>query len=511
MSGGTGLFRFFAAGEWNAQQGIDYANERTQQNARTNLSVTPNEHFDLETNVGYVKSKTSTSCEGTCGGSLWGSEFSNPNKLAQFCPTPAPRGCGWGRGFNSFTPEAYRANQNWSDINRFTGSITAKWTPVSWMTHRMSVGSDYTQLWNASYTPYITNDTIAFFYGSGFDGSRSEALNSAFFNTYDYSGSVNLNVRSNITSKSSVGIQYYTNYSTSLSASGDALPDAGSLDDHATGTKGTPSSDSSRNNTFGFYGQQEFALNDRLFITGAARVDNNSAFGSDVSWVTYPKASLSWVASEEPFVQRHLPSFVDNLRIRAAYGASGQQPASTPALRTLSPVAGPNGVDGAHDRHVRQPESQARAGGREGTRLRGRLVQRPVRRRPHLLQRCLDTTRSSRRASRRRSGSERARVIINAGEITKHGIELGLRRRMSIDTARYGWDVDVQHRDATSARSNGSAERQATRRSTSATCAHRIGYAPYSWFSYRVVERDLRSRRRARRSTRLRRWQGRRR
>jgi len=69
------------------------------------------------------------------------------------------------------------------------------------------------------------------------------------------------------------------------------------------------------------------------------RVDNNSSFGSQVSWVTYPKLSVAYVVSEEPRLREYLPGFIDNLRLRAAYGASGQQPGVTTALRTLSPVA----------------------------------------------------------------------------------------------------------------------------------------------------------------------------
>ena len=73
-------------------------------------------------------------------------------------------------------------------------------------------------------------------------------------------------------------------------------------------------------------------------MTGAVRVDNNSAFGNQIKWVTYPKASLSWVASDERDAsQQHMPSFIDNLRLRGAYGGSGQQPAYNTALRTLRP------------------------------------------------------------------------------------------------------------------------------------------------------------------------------
>jgi len=82
---------------------------------------------------------------------------------------------------------------------------------------------------------------------------------------------------------------------------------------------------------------------DRLYLTLAARVDNNSAFGKEVKWVGYPKASVSYVASEEPWVQGILPDLFNSLRLRAAYGASGQQPALNTALQTLSPVSGPGG------------------------------------------------------------------------------------------------------------------------------------------------------------------------
>lgn len=98
-----------------------------------------------------------------------------------------------------------------------------------------------------------------------------------------------------------------------------------------------------QNNTLGAYGQQEFGFGNRLFITGAVRVDNNSAFGSEAHLTTYPKVSASWVASDEPAARRFIPAFVNELRFRAAYGGSGQQPLTNSALQTLAPVAGPNG------------------------------------------------------------------------------------------------------------------------------------------------------------------------
>ena len=79
-----------------------------------------------------------------------------------------------------------------------------------------------------------------------------------------------------------------------------------------------------QNNTVGVYGQQQFGFRDRLFLTAGVRSDNNSSFGSNFKRVTYPKVSASWVVSEEPFFSR-VP-FVNTLKLRSAYGQTGQAP-----------------------------------------------------------------------------------------------------------------------------------------------------------------------------------------
>jgi hypothetical protein len=91
--------------------------------------------------------------------------------------------------------------------------------------------------------------------------------------------------------------------------------------------------------------QEQLGLNDRLCLTGAVRGDDNSAFGEDFTFVVYPKISSSWVVSEEPFFPEM--GFLNSLRLRAAWGQSGNQPGVTDALLYLSGVAvtTPEGID----------------------------------------------------------------------------------------------------------------------------------------------------------------------
>jgi hypothetical protein len=89
----------------------------------------------------------------------------------------------------------------------------------------------------------------------------------------------------------------------------------------------------SEQKSLGIYGQQQISLDDRLFVTVATRIDNNSAFGSRLTHVLYPKASISWVISEEPFFD---VAGISALRLRAAWGQAGNSPGPFDALRTYT-------------------------------------------------------------------------------------------------------------------------------------------------------------------------------
>lgn len=72
--------------------------------------------------------------------------------------------------------------------------------------------------------------------------------------------------------------------------------------------------------TLGFYGQQEVAWNDKLFLTGAVRYDASSTFAPSERWQVFPKFSASYV------VRDNQPGLFNNLRLRSALGWAGSQP-----------------------------------------------------------------------------------------------------------------------------------------------------------------------------------------
>src|SRR5207248_10921015 len=62
----------------------------------------------------------------------------------------------------------------------------------------------------------------------------------------------------------------------------------------------------------------------------------SSAFGEKLGLQSYPKLSLSWVASEEKF----WPSQISEMKVRAAWGQSGRAPDAFDAVRTWENATG---------------------------------------------------------------------------------------------------------------------------------------------------------------------------
>ena len=76
--------------------------------------------------------------------------------------------------------------------------------------------------------------------------------------------------------------------------------------------------------TIGGYIQQQIAWRDKVFFNAALRGDDNSAFGTDFSFIYYPSVGASWVIGEEDFFPQN--DWVSSLRLRSAYGAVGPAP-----------------------------------------------------------------------------------------------------------------------------------------------------------------------------------------
>jgi TonB-linked SusC/RagA family outer membrane protein len=486
VSGGAGTLRYFASAAKSNEEGAELNNFRDQFNARTNLGITPNEKVDIQTSLGYVQSHTALSCEGGCGGAMWGASYSTPENLPENCAAEDMPECGWVRGFNSAPPEVDRAMNDWQNVNRFTGSFTVNYKPFTWLSNRLSIGTDFTQEKNQELLPYLTNDTLRYFWGQNADGWKYQNRRDIIFNTYDYNGTARFDLTSKINSATSFGVQYYQKEFSDITAEGDFFPAPGLETVSSAALRPVTGDGYSNNNTLGYYAQQQFAWQNRLFLTAALRVDNNSAFGKDVKWVTYPKAELSWVLNEEPFFADHVPDWVTTFKFRAAYGESGTQPESFTALRTFDPIPGPAGTAALTPGLLGNPSLGPERGkelelgfdaGLFDDRLGLNLTLYDTHTQDAILLRGVAPS----------TGFGASSQYVNAGEIMNQGIEAMLTAQV-LKGDSYGWELGV----------NFSANRGKVLELTGNDTAivpgsyqHRIGYAPFSWFRERVVSADF--------------------
>lgn len=483
-SGGTGVLRYFVSGDVSDDQGADPTNGRNQFSGRTNLQITPSQKVDIQTSLGYIASNTQLSCEAGCGGATWEAWYSNPkNTPANLCAsTNDAYGCSFVRGFQSAPPEADRAFGDWQYINRMTGSAAVNWRPFSWMSHRMTVGTDFSQEKNQELLPYLTNDTIAYFWGSYASGYKYQNRREVVLNTYDYVGSLNHDLTSKINSTTSFGVQYYQKHISNVGGEGDFFPAPGLQTIGSAAQKPQTFDDYLNNNTLGYYGQQQFGWQDRLFLTAAVRVDNNSSFGKDVKWVTYPKASLSWVLSEEPKVKEHLPDFINTFKLRGAFGESGQQPDIYTALRTYAPVPGPNSTPALTPQFIGNPNLGPERGieteaGFESGFLQDRLgvdfTYYHTRTKNAILLRGVAPS----------TGFGANSQYVNAGSILNQGVE-ALFKAAAITRPTWGvnFNLNVSH-------NWGKVEKLTGTDTTivQGDIQQRIGYAPWSWFAPHVL------------------------
>jgi len=330
VSGGTGDIQYYLSGSGTFDKGVTPDNEGHKINTRLNISASPRSDLTINANTGIVVSRYRLPKMGN-DGVLPSLQRGKPETLGD------PR-----RGWQLAPPETlYRAFNYNQDVNRVTGGVTLEHSPLEWFTHRLTAGLDFTDQQLANYTPRLGEQDAQFFSPDFAAGSKTVNREEVLHTTLEYTATVSKPVTDNLDSNTSGGFQVYQKSIEIMEAEGQGFPATGVKTIAGAGTYQRGRDDFVENNTVGFYLQEQVGWKDRLFFTAAIRADDNSAFGENFDLVYYPKVSASWVVSEEDFWNL---DFVNSLRLRGAYGESGQQPDAFAAIRTFQARADPRGI-----------------------------------------------------------------------------------------------------------------------------------------------------------------------
>ena len=345
VSGGTDLARYFVGVEDEREVGVlqlpqferarmesegtpirawtDRPNTMARKSLRLNVNSAITPKLDVGVTSNFININQRYSLESNATAGLGSHVFGGPGTRNNGTVSGLP-GVNLG-GYRAWTPGLMWQEKTAQEVNRFLWSTQANYRPASWLSTRATVGNDYT----------VRNDENLLLRGEGPPltattrlGSRG--LNRVFLNnfttdlgataTYDFAG---------FQLKTTVGAQYIGYKFTSAQTGSNQL--APGSQNVGSGTQLSVGEGTTVQKTFGVFIEQALAWRDRLFLTAAVRSDQNSAFGTNFQSIVYPKASMSYLISQEDWWKA--PSWVNSMRLRYAYGQSGVQPGPNDALR----------------------------------------------------------------------------------------------------------------------------------------------------------------------------------
>jgi TonB-linked SusC/RagA family outer membrane protein len=413
--------------------------------ARANLSAAFSPKFDFSANAGFSNTNQRLPQVDNNTFSFIYSALNNPgfnhnglnyNELGSLNE--------YRNGYGGFSPAQIFQVLRQNGTQRFLGSGDAKWRPFDWMQNQFTAGVDL-----------ANNDNIGicrFFECPNSGTTRQGSVSQTHTNIRNFSSKVVSNstwqARRNLSLITTVGADYTNQEQDQTAGRGTNLPPgAQSIGDAATQTASNQLQ--TVNKTLGLYAQEQFSFRDRMFFVVASRSDQNSSFGTKFQRVFYPKVSLSWILSDESFFPH--PEWLNQFRLRGAYGASGVQPGGTVALQTFGASAAniaatPGAATGADT-----PGILAAALGNpdlkpeRSSEFEGGFETNVISNRAHLeftyySKKTNDALISQPIAAS--SGASTLSVLRNLASVSNSGIEVTLNTTL-IDRRALGWDITI--------------------------------------------------------------------
>lgn len=320
ITGGDADTRFFVSGAWKDDDGVIPNTGFDKQSLRVNLDQNVSDRLALQVSTNVIRTLTQRGISGN------DNNLSSPWFQGAFLPdfidlTRRPDGT-----FPDNTiPPAPVSNpvqtvnllRNDETVWRFIGSVRIELEAVSTARHNLRliglVGVDRFSQENDIFAP----PELQFEDDDGLPGTTVE----------NNSGSEFLNVSGNVvhtfapsggtyTATTSAGVQFDTRDRESARVTTRNLL-AGQQNIDA-GPNVSVSQFRERREDLGFYLQEEVLINDRFLVTAGVRADQTSGSTRDDKLFFYPKAAASY--------RLDVGGFVDEIKVRAAYGESGKQP-----------------------------------------------------------------------------------------------------------------------------------------------------------------------------------------
>lgn len=236
---------------------------------RSNVGVPFGQNADVVLSTALVLNETSIPAA---------SNIFNAYEFSRGYRDPVTGGPGvWG---NPGAPGEVFSVRNQDNTSHFTGSLASNWRPSTWLATRSTVGLDISENFLDALQRRGEGPNF------GRTGRRQNTRSSLRLYSADLGATASFVLRPELTSKTSVGVQYNRNKNQSTSTSATGLA---SGSETITGASVLTASESNGESVVaGLFAEQTLGWRDRLFVTAAMRMDGGSSFGKEFKTATYP-------------------------------------------------------------------------------------------------------------------------------------------------------------------------------------------------------------------------------
>lgn len=216
---------------------------------------------------------------------------------------------------------------------RVIGNINYSNAPLAWLTSHASLGMD--QTWQDAEQFAAVGEGTNGGWGnlSARNGGYRKGMTQLSRYSADLGASASATIRSDLTSRTSLGAQWFKDDNYNVQYSGWGLA-PGATTIPSAGTKVIDSEGLEQRASYGIFIDQALAWRERLYLTAGLRYDASNIFGPAARRPVYPRAQVSYVISDEAFFPKGVG--IDRLRLRTSWGESGSSPGATQSLQVLT-------------------------------------------------------------------------------------------------------------------------------------------------------------------------------
>jgi TonB-linked SusC/RagA family outer membrane protein len=340
-SGGNKKTKFYLSANVFDQEGIAKYSDLTRYTGRINLTHKLNDKLKLGVNL--VNAKTEQNIQS--GGSSYSNPFYFLSRKAW--PTESPydengelKEVLHGNSYNII--REYELNEQSANIYRSTSSAWAEYEILEGLTAKTTASYDW-----------INNDEIDYSSPESRAGRRTNGsmektnrkkirATSSSILTYDktFSEMHHVNILAGFEVESSKS-EYYKAYGTNIPSKNIKVLSTASGPAEVSGSK-------SEKRLISYLSRFNYDFKNKYYLSASIRRDGSSKLGENERWANFWSLSGSYRLSEEEFMKDL--KFIDNLKVRASYGTSGNLPSSYYGYQQLYSYSGsynsvPAGID----------------------------------------------------------------------------------------------------------------------------------------------------------------------